>query len=484
MPQLSTQLDENISLLKQLLPIGKSFDLVTRDLHLGDTRAFLITVNGMCKTDILQKIVSDLQNPGYVKDTTVENITAYVSGKIGYTQVELNNDISQIIKQLLSGPSVLLIDGFDQAVIMDARTYPTRSVEEPDTEHVTKGARDGFVETMLFNTNLIRRRIRSTELTFELVSAGSDSQTDISIAYMNNLVNKDLLAQIRNKLSNLDISSLTMGFKSLEELLVRKSWLHPMPAIHNTERPDVACSYLLEGHILLLVDNSPSVLILPCTLFQFTQSPADYYNAPLTGCYFRLVRFLCIPLSLFLMPVFYLITAYYTDFAVKYRLLSSADQSTLELTIFVFAAEFLLDLFKYSCAHSASRFSGSLSIIGGLIIGDVAVQLQWATTEVLFYAAITLLSTLSLASIELGNSLRIYRLFLLAATAIAGIWGFALWGFVICSILILLSIFTTPTLSGFSYLWPLIPFNWTALKTLLFRYPTFRQQPSRVWKRK
>ncbi len=477
--QLSTQLDRNIDLLKQLLPVGKSFDLATRDLYLGDTRAFLITINGMCKTDILQKIISDLQNPGYVKDTTVENIRAYVSGKIGYTQVELCNDIPTIIKQLLSGPSVLFIDGFDQAIIMDARTYPTRSVEEPDTEHVTKGARDGFVETMLFNTNLIRRRIRSTELTFELISVGSDSQTDISIAYMNNMADPELVAQIRKKLSELNISSLTMGFKSLEELLIRKSWLHPMPAIHNTERPDVACSYLLEGHILLLIDNSPSVLILPCTLFQFTQSPADYYNAPLTGCYFRLVRFLCIPLSLFLMPTFYLIAAYYPEFATQIRLLSSTDQSRLELTIFVFAAEFLLDLFKYSCAHSASRFSGSLSIIGGLIIGDVAVQLQWATTEVLFYAAITLLTTLSLASIELGNSLRIYRLFLLAATAIFGVWGFGIF-----SVLILLSILTTPTFGGFSYLWPLFPFNWKALKTLLFRYPTFRQQPTKVWKRR
>ena len=179
------------------------------------------------------------------------------------------------------------------------------------------------------------------------------------------------------------------------------------------------------------------------------------------------------------MPLFYLIAAYYTDFAVKVRLLSSAEQSSLELTIFVFAAEFLLDLFKYSCAHSASRFSGSLSIIGGLIIGDVAVQLQWATTEILFYTAVTLLATLSLASLELGNSLRMYRLFLLIGTVI-----FGLWGFVGCSVLILLSIVTTPTFGGFSYLWPLFPFNWQALKTLLIRYPTFRQQPGKVWKRK
>lgn len=477
--QLSTQLDENITLFKKLLPIGKSFDLVTRELYLGDTKAFFMTINGMCRTEVLQQIFSDLQNPLYMKDVTVNDIQTYVSAKIGYAQIELSTDMHKILRQLLSGPSILLIDGFDQAIIMDVRSYQTRSVEEPDTEHVTKGARDGFVETMLFNTNLIRRRIRSPKLTFELLSVGSDSQTDISISYMGDLVDEKLLAHIREELSNMQISSLTVGFKSLEELLVRKRWFHPMPSIHNTERPDVACSYLLEGHILIIVDNSPSVLILPCTLFQFTQSPADYYNNPLTGCYFRLVRFLCIPISLFLMPLFYLIAAYYPDFATQLHLLSNPDQTWLQLTIFVFAAEFLLDLFKYSCAHSASRFSGSLSIIGGLIIGDVAVQLQWASTEILFYAAITLLTTLSLASLELGNSLRIYRLFLLVATACFGIWGFG-----IGTVLVLLSLFTTPTFGGFSYLWPLIPFNWKALKSLLLRYPTFREQPSRVWKRR
>ncbi len=477
--QLTSNLDENIALFKQLLPIGKSFDLVARELYLGRTRAYFITINGMCRSEVLQQIFSDLQNPVYTQNDTVENITKYVSAKIGYTQVELSRDIPKIIRQLLSGPSILIIDGFDQAIIMDVRSYQTRSVEEPDTEHVTKGARDGFVETMLFNTNLIRRRIRSTGLTFELLSVGTHSQTDIAVGYVGNLVDQELLTKVRNKLSSINVSALTMGFKSLEELLVKKGWLHPMPCIHNTERPDVACSYLLEGHIVIIVDNSPSVLILPCSVFQFTQSPADYYNSPLTGCYFRLVRFLCIPISLFLMPAFYLITAYYPDFAVKSRLLSSADQSKLELTIFVFAAEFLLDLFKYSCAHSASRFSGSLSIIGGLIIGDVAVQLQWASTEILFYTAITLLTTLSLASLELGNSLRIYRLFLLIGTVI-----FGLWGFIGCSVLILLSIVTTPTFGGTGYLWPLIPFNWKALKTLLIRYPTFRAQPGKIWKRK
>lgn len=474
---LSKHLEDNITQLKKLLPIGKSFDLVTRNLYLGNTPAFFITINGMCRTEVLQRIFSDLQNPEYMNDFSVENIHTYIASKIGYAQVELSNDMNNILKQLLSGPSVLFIDGFAQAIIMDVRSYQTRSVEEPDTEHVTKGARDGFVETLLFNTNLIRRRIRSPRLTFEMLSIGEDSQTDVSIAYLDNLVDEEYVGKVRRALQNLKITALTMGSKSLEELLVRKSWLHPMPSLHSTERPDVAGSYLTEGHVLIIVDNSPSVLILPCSFFQFSQSPADYYNAPLTGCYFRLIRFLCIPLSLFLLPAFYLITAYYPETALQYRLLSK-EVGWLELTIFIYAAEFLLDLFKYSSSHSSSRFSGSLSIVGGLIIGDIAVKLQWATEEILFYAAVTLLATLSLASLEMGEALRIYRLFLLTATVVFGAWGF-----IIASGLILLSIVTTPTFGKAGYLWPLFPFHWKALKTLLFRYPTFKAQPSKVWKR-
>ncbi len=475
----STKLDENIMILKKLLPIDKSFDLETRTLYLGNTAAFFITINGMYREEALNHIFSDLQTSFSDKEENMPDIPHYLQTGIGYAQIELSGDVDHTLHQLLSGLSVLLADGFSLAMILDARNYPTRSIEEPDTEQVTKGSKDGFVETLLYNTNLIRRRIRSPHLTFEVVSVGTDSQTDIALAYMGNLADQALLEKLRAKLEKLQVSTLTMGYKSLEELLLHKKWFHPMPGMHNTQRPDVACSYLSEGHILLLVDNSPSVLILPCSLFQFTQSPADYYSNPLTGCYFRAVRFFCIPLSLFLLPAFYLIAAYYPEFASRYRLLSSTDISFTELTIFVFAAEFLLDLFKYSCAHSASGFSGSLSIIGGLIIGDIAIELQWASTEVLFYAAVTLLATLSLASIEFGNGLRIYRLFLLAGTALFGPWGF-----VIGSACILLSLSTTPTFGSMSYLWPLLPFNWAALKTLLFRYPTFKAQPTHVWKRR
>lgn len=476
--KISTNLNETISNLKQSLPLEKSFDIITRDLYLGRTRAYWIGINGFCKTDIIQQMFSDLQNPLYTQDDIVKNISAYMNSKIGFAQLKLSSDWDLIIRSILSGPSALFIDGFDTAIIVDARTYPTRSIEEPETEKVTRGARDGFVETLLFNTNLIRRRIRSPRLTFEIKTVGTSSKTDIAVAYIEGSVNKGLLEELNKKLALLDVTSLTMGSKSLEELLVKKRWFNLLPNIQSTERPDVACSYLNEGHILVLVDNSPSVIILPCTIFQFTQSPDDYYRASFIGNYFRMVRFFCCLLSVFLIPVFLLIAAYFPDISESLRLLTTDEAkvlSPIQLIIYVFVVEFILDLFKYASAHSSNNYSGSFALIGGLIIGEIAVELNWASKEILFYAAITLLASLSLSSIDFSDALRIYRLFLVATTAF-----FGLWGFIIGLMLIIISVATTPTFGKTSYFWPLFPLNRNALKALLFRYPAAKAQSSTV----
>lgn len=475
---LSTHLSENIRTAGQLLPLESSFDLIQRHLYLGEAAAYWIGINGFCKTELLQRIFSDLQNPAYTLTSSIDDLVHYMASKIGYAQVSLSQSWEDILHKVLSGPSVLFIDGFAQAIVIDVRTYPARSIEEPDTEKITKGSRDGFVETLLFNANLIRRRVRSPKLTFAMHSIGSKSQTDVAVAYLADIVNRELLDALCSTLSRLRITSLTMGAKSLEELLVQKRWWNPLPSILMTERPDVACSYLLEGHILLLVDNSPMVLVLPGTIFQFTQSPEDYYKNPLTGSYFRLIRFLCIPLSMLILPIFLLLTVSFPEIAGRLHLLPTSSLSPGHLIFYVLAVEWILDLFQYSTSLNSSRYSGSLSIVGGLIIGDIAVSLNWASTEVLFYAAITLLTSLSITNLELSDALRIYRIVLVLATAFGGLWGF-------CTslALVLFSMLTTPTFGGFSYFWPLFPFNGKALYTLLFRSPTAKAQPCRVWNR-
>ncbi len=473
---ISSQLSDNKQILNSMLPLGNSFDIMTRELIIGGHSSYWIGINGFCNTSILSEIFSDIQNPLYMDGYELTDIKAFIQKKIGYSQISLCSDMNEAIHQLLSGPSVLFIDGFSDAIIIDARNYPMRSVSEPDTEKVIKGAKDGFVETMVYNTAMIRRRIRNSHLTYKICRVGSDSATDVCIGYIDGKADENVVKAITDKLNSLSVTSLTMGAKSLEELIVKKSLLHPLPNLLMTERPDVCCSYLSEGYVILIVDNSPVVMILPCTIFQFTQSPEDYYKSPSVGNYLRFVRFFSILASLLILPLFLLLSAWFPDIPEQWRLVKGGVNNPFELLIYVLFIEIGLDLFKYASAHSSSGFSGSLAIVGGLIISDVAISLNWASMEVLFYGAATMLTTLSLPNIEFGEAIRMYRILLVILTGFLGIYGF-----IIGIILITISVITTPVFGGKSYFWPLYPFNWDALKTLIFRYPTAKAQPSTVW---
>lgn len=479
MNSISTSLQDNINTLNELLPLSKSFDLLTRRIELCHLDSFFVGINGYCDDRVLHTIFTDLQALDFSTQTTTNNskeLIQKLTHALPVGQVQHYPDFEPLIRNLLSGTILLFFEGINEGFTIDIREYPARSIEQPENEKVIRGAKDGFVETLLFNANLIRRRIRSPKLTFEIFSVGTQSKTDVSLAYVNGEVDNQLLENVRERLKKIDVSALTMGTKSMEELLVPHKWYHPLPSLFRTERPDVACSYLLEGYILLMVDTTPSVLVLPCSVFQFSQSPEDYYKSPIVGNYIRFYRFLCGLVSLLLLPTFLLLASNPQLLPPGISLLPTGELSPLKLFIFVLFAEVALDLFKYSSSHTPSGFSGSFAIIGGLLIGDVAVKLEWASTEIIFYAAATLLASLSLSSIEYAEAIRMYRLFLLLCTGFFGITGFLIG----CA-LILLSVITTPAAFERSYFWPLCPFNWKALRALLFRFPTKHKQPPQIW---
>ncbi len=493
---LSKSLQDNINTVSELLPLNKSFDLITRRLTLCHIDCFFIGINGYLDSRILHNLLSDLQDIRFSDLQPTQNFPSEIIRErlmdaIPAAQVKYYDDWDELLKNLLSGPFLLFFEGVDKGFCIDIRTYPARSIEEPENEKVVRGSKDGFVETLLLNANLIRRRIRSPKLTFEITNVGTQSKTDVALAYVDGEVDTDLLNQIRKKIASMNVSALTMGTQSMEELLSPRKWYHPLPSLFRTERPDVACSYLLEGYILLLVDTTPSVLVLPASIFQHSQSPEDYYKPPLIGTYIRFYRFLCVLLSLFLMPSFLLFSMNPQLLPSGVSLLPTGDLSPIRIFIYVLFAEIALDLFRYSSSHSPSSLSGAFSIVGGLLIGDVAVKLQWASSEIIFYAAATVLASLSLSSIELSDAIRMYRLFLVLCTGIGGLLpaetfplSGGILGFLIGSFFIALSVITTPAPLGRSYFWPLIPFNWKALRTLLFRYPVKRKQPPQNWSKK
>ncbi len=475
---LSKNLTENIAVARNIFTIGKSFDYIERDLFLGTNRAYLLSLNGFTQTAVLQRIISDLQDDSYCADTQMEDYRSYVNSKIGYAQVEFVSDWNRITKMVLSGTCLILFEGCEEGIILDTRSYPVRGTKEPDTEKVTRGAKDGFVENFLINTTLIRRRIRSPKLTFALHEVGTESKSDVVIAYIEGCAQEALVKEISARLSALEVTDLTMGMKTLEELLIKKSFLHPLPSVHLTERPDVACSFLEEGHIVLIADNSPTAMILPVSIFQFTQSPEDYYKSPLVGNYIRFIRFLCILGSLLILPLL-LLFGIHVPLPEAFSPIVTPGQGPIKLFILIMVIEVALDLFRYSAAHTSDRFAGTISIVGGLIIGEIAIGLEWASQEALFYGAVTMLVSLAIPSLEFAEGVRMYRLFLSVITGFGG-----LPGFIIGLILILISVVTTPTFSHTSYLWPLFPLRVRQLLPLLFRRSTYRAQPIREYNAK
>lgn len=468
---LSMNLSENIKTAREIFTIGKSFDYIEREILLGVTPAYILTLNGFTETDVLQWIISDLQNDAYTSNNRIEDYRTYVKAKIGYAQVEFVSDWDRIVKMVLSGTCLILFDGFEEGILLDTRSYPTRGTQEPDTEKVTRGAKDGFVENFLVNTTLIRRRIRSPKLTFQISELGTDSKSDVVIAYIEGCAEESLVREVKTKLQSLQVTGLTMGMKTLEELLVKKTVFHPLPSVHLTERPDVACSFLEEGHIVLIADNSPTAMILPVSVFQFSQSPEDYYKSPLVGNYIRLIRFLCIMGSLLILPLL-LLFGIHVPLPEAFSPFITPNQGPIKLFVLILVIEIALDLFRYSAAHTSDRFAGTVSIVGGLIIGEIAIGLEWASEEALFYGAVTMLLSLAIPSLEFAEGIRMYRLFLSVVTGLFGLPGFAAG-----LLLILISVATTPTFPRTSYLWPLFPLRLSLLWPLLCRRATYRAQP-------
>ncbi|MBC2399330.1 spore germination protein [Clostridium tetanomorphum] len=462
---LSPNLNENINLVKQQLAIDKSFDIVGRNITIGNVNAYLVFIDGFAKDQILLFILERLQNLKK-EELSSDAITKLIQTEIAYIEVEIFDTLEPMKTSVLSGGAALFIDGQNKGILLDVREYPVRSPQEPDLEKVTRGSRDGLVETIVFNTTLIRRRIRDPKLIFELKSIGSQSKTDVAIGYIDNVVDHKLLDELKNKLDEIDINALVMAEKTLEELLIKKKWYNPLPQVRFTERPDVVAAHLLEGHIALIVDTSPSVILLPVTIFHFTQHAEDYYQNPLVGTYLRWIRFFAMFLAFIISPL-WLLLVYNQEFLPSWlAFIGPKEVGHIPLFIQFILLEFGLDFLRTASIHTPNTLSTSLGIIGGLILSELAVKVGWFVPETILYMAIAGIGTFASPSVEFGMAIRIFRLFLILSTGL-----FKTLGFFIGLTIVLAIICTTKAFGNQSYLWPLIPFDKKAFLNMFLRRP-------------
>lgn len=462
---LSKDINKNKAILQERIPIKRSFDIIGRELIIGKTEAYLVFIDGFAKDDTMLFVLETLQ--GLKEDMSTSTISTVMKQNIGYIEVESFTNLKQMETMVLAGAVGLIIDGQEEGIIIDARQYPVRGPQEPDLEKVTRGSRDGLVETIIFNTALIRRRLRDPNLIFEMKSVGKRSRSDVVIAYLEDLVDKKLLKEVQEKIDKIDIGALVMAEKTLDEALIKKHWYNPLPQTKFTERPDVVAAHLMEGHIAIIVDTSPSVMIIPVTLFHFTQHAEDYYQNITVGTHLRWVRFLGM-ICAFLIPPLYLLIVHNKEYLPEFlQFLGPKESSVIPIFLQFILLEFGLDLLRISSIHTPSAMTTSLGIIGGLMLSDLAVSVGLFVPEAVLYMALAGIGTFATPSAEFAMSIRIFRLFLLLLTGF-----FDVYGFVIAFIIIFIITFTTSSFkNGKRYTWPLIPFKWKPLSHILFRMP-------------
>lgn len=251
--------------LNEKLRLQENFDIVAKTLQVQDVHMTLYFVDGFVKDEVLEKMMEFLLKADMKTTVQQESVYVFCDRFVSYLETDVVAEEEKQLTAVLSGSVLMIVDGYEEGIVIDARTYPTRSMAEPEDDRVLRGSRDGFVETLVFNTALIRRRIRDTRLHMEYHNVGSISKTDIVLCYMEGLADDALVQDIRHKLSQIQVEALTMAQESIAEALVPHKWLNPFPKVRYSERPDAAASNVLEGKVIVMIDNSPSVLILPTT---------------------------------------------------------------------------------------------------------------------------------------------------------------------------------------------------------------------------
>ena len=469
MEKISNDYWENVRVLDGLLGVGRSCDIVSRDYLIGGRRARLWVVDGFGSDSILERMGAFWLT---LKPENVMSLTEmqdFLDRYITFSESNVTFDISDAVTSVFLGKSLLAVEGLAGVALMDAKGYPSRSVHEPPDGKVLRGSHDGFVEAVVPNMALLRRRIRDPHLTMEGHKVGSRTHNDAVLCYLDDKVDQDLLRKLRGKLLGLDVRSLSMAQESLAEAIRPKQWYNPFPKVRYTERPDAAAASIMEGSIVLMVDNSPSVMILPTGFFDFTQQSNDYYFPPLVGTYLRVLRVTVFLLSLFITPAWYLMVSEPNRLPGWLNFLSSPEPVSLSLLSQLLVVEFLIDVLKLASLNTPDSLSNSFSMLGALVLGDFAVQAGWLGPEVLVYMAFVSVAGFAQPSYELGYAFKLLRVALLLVTAAFDVWGFCLG---VVGIFVLLC--TTKPLVGKGYLYPLVPFNGKALLRLLVREPISR----------
>ncbi|MGX6443413.1 spore germination protein [Neobacillus sp. K501] len=455
--------EDNIDYLIKELRIGKSFDVIHRPLEYGGLKFAMFLIDGFAAANILLLIMKEIEKrkPEDFDDQPIEKLFKTF---IPHVEVNTSEDLEEVIAQVLAGQTAVVVEGGKEVILIDSREYPIRSPQEPDIERVVRGPRDGFVETIVFNMALIRRRVRDRSLVMEYIQVGERSKTDIALVYIDSIVDMDHVKMLRDQLDTISIDGVAMGEKTIEEFVFGRNY-NPYPLVRYTERADTSAVHLMEGHVLIVVDGSPSVMICPSTFWHHLQHAEEYRQKPLIGVFLRWARYLAVLASLFLLPLWYTYATNEQLLSERWKFIGVKDHGEIGLIWQFLIAEVGIEILRMAAIHTPNALATALGIVSAIIIGDVAVQVGIFTHEVVLYVAVAAIGNFATPSYELGLANRLVRIFFLIMVAL-----FKVPGLIIGITLWIILLAATKSMNT-PFLYPFIPFHPKDFRIMLARTP-------------
>lgn len=451
---MTFDIKQNIKEIDSRVRPDLNFDIVKRDVIIGGRAAALYFVDGFMKDAVFEKLMEFLYKLTPEEISGILTMDEFSKSYMPYTEASSSANIDTVVTTLLSGPAVLLIDGIGDALLIDSRTYPMRSVEEPQKDRSVRGAKDGFVEALVMNTALIRRRIRDPRLRMEYHQIGTSSKVDVVISFIDGVADKKLVERIRERIKNAKISGISMTQQALNEALVPTHFLNPLPKTKFSERPDFASACLLEGKVVVVMDNSPGVMILPVSFADFFKEVDDYYFPPVTGTYVRITRVISSFLTIFLIP---LVLYFHNNREMLPEMLRFIlAEENLAMSVFAqfLILEFVVDALRLASVNTPDSLSNSIGIIGGLILSEFAITAGWFVPQTILFAAFVAIASFSQPSFEISYACKFLRIIMILIVQLIGGWGI-----LVGTVLGLAVMLSSKTLSGRNYLYPVFPFN-------------------------
>lgn len=424
--------------------MNNSYDLKHRILSFRGRLIHLYFLASLSNDTLISRLIEGIEN-NQGKD--LENCL-----NMGDVEIVNTNDIFKIQDALMRGNCAL----FDEEVtyIMDTKNYPSRSIEEPETEKSVRGAKDGFNESILNNTGLLRRRIKDVELCFHLETIGNKNSLDIAVVYIEDLVDQNVLKQVLTRIQNIQTQDLIMSDRAMEELLLDQGY-NPFPLVRYSERPDIVATHIQHGYIAIICDTSSSVMMIPTTLFEILEHVEEHRQTPLIGTFIRLIRLTAVILSLYLVPIWALSQSY-----LKWNFTFFIQILLVELSI---------ELLRIATIHTPESISNAMGLIAAVLLGQFAIDLGFFSEEILLLSAIGAIGGFATPNYELSLTNKYIRMMMMMSIMLLNIYGFIIFNICLWFYLASLKPF------GMSYLYPLYPFNLKAMLQFLIRKPKKHQ---------